>query len=1011
MMRLGLCVLWCCLLAWALSPTQAFAEAPPAEPAAAAAGGASAEPIAKNQTRPDPDIAEADAEADTRIRELALQLNNLTKGKAAVAALVELGDPRVETVLRRLLAERLYLYEGRIVTASEAVEDPKGSKSATLWDLLSDEPILDEAGQPVVLRDKPLIKARQRGSMMARPAAVEALAVVRLMVKDPGIRLDAAVKVGDIKEPTALPRLREMAEADPIQAIRRAAAESVDMIVASGADAEASVEDRLAAVESLGQKQSLRGGRLIRELLRDPQKNGLPAAHFTGVAEPAVQAIDRHESTVRWLSYTFQGLSAGSILVLLALGLAITFGVMGVINMAHGEMLMIGAVTTWACHYFLSPILPGGWGNWYYVAAFPLSFLTAATVGLLVEVTIVRWLYKRPLDSLLATIGVSFVLIQAVRMWKGNNLGMSAPTWFTGGYEVMQDLTLPYNRVFIVAVTAACVLFTAGLFRLTRLGLMIRATVQDRETARTLGVNTRLVDMLTFAYGAGLAGLAGWAVVLISSVSPQMGGEYIVDSFLVVVVGGVGKLLGVVVSGLGIGFLTKWIEPVVLIEEPLRIFDSTWAQVLVLLLVIAFMQRRPAGLFPDKGRLADAAARGTSWGLGGRTGIAFDVVIGVALAATGLVLVPLLYANGVMGLGTVNKLGLFVTMAMVAVGLDLIWGYMGVLSLCQYMFFALGGYCMSIYLIAHGPMDGSNGDVPKSLFSVLSGVGEAAPPWFLPLFNWLPAAAVLGLLIPGLLALLIGVTTFRSRVRGVYFAILTQAITVGAYLIFQKTELGLGGTTGLTNFTHVAGYLIAEDTAAGPWVQTRFWLYIASVVGLLGVLTMGKWMVRSGFGRVLLAIRDDETRLLFRGYQTWVYKTAAFVVAGMFAGLGGMLYAPQKGIVNAHAFGAGESILVVAWVAIGGRGTLWGAAIGAIGVNLLYDALTSYSAELWPFVIGGLFIAVPLLLPGGVMGVPAGLAARAGQSLRTFRTRFVSTTRSTAAATAAAPLNTAEGQI
>ena len=454
-----------------------------------------------------------------------------------------------------------------------------------------------------------------------------------------------------------------------------------------------------------------------------------------------------------------------------------------------------------------------------------------------------------------------------------------------------------------------------------------------------------------------------------------------------------GKLLGVVVSGLGIGFLTKLVEPMVIIEEPLRIFDSTWAQVLVLLVVIAFMQRKPAGLFPDKGRLADAAGGGSAWG-GGRVSWRRDLGIGLILAGLGLLVVPFLYLVGLpeipwlydggpMSLGMVNKLGQFTALAMVAVGLDLVWGYMGVLSLCQFMFFALGGYAMGLYLVNHGPMGGANSDVPAALFVVMSGVGDASPPWFLPLFRTLPGAVVLGLLIPGLLALLIGVTTFRSRVRGVYFAILTQAITVAAWLVFQKNELTLGGTNGLTNFTHIQGFPIASDPAAGPLAQTRFWLYIASVVALLGVLIVGKWMVRSGFGRVLIAIRDDETRLLFRGYQAWVFKAAAFTAAALFAAVGGMLYTPQMGIINPRSFAAEASILVVVWVALGGRGTLWGAAIGAIVVNLLYDRLTTDYAESWPFVLGALFIAVPLFLPGGLMSLPAML----GRGVATLRTR------------------------
>ena len=540
---LGVLAVWCAVLlcgaAWAQDVDRAGTDAG-AKPQAAEEG--------------------SQAAVDERIRGLVLEIGSNARGKEAVAELLESGDERVERVLQLLMDRELYLYEARVVTAGPTAEGiPVGeSPPRPLVDVLTGEPILDDAGQPVTRTYKELLDSRFQGSWGGRAAAKSALSVVRLMVKNPDIRREAARSVGDTRKTQAVDRLREMAAGDPDPGVRRAAAESLHIITASGALSDATPEDRGAAAEALGEMRSIRGGLLLREMLAEPdsaagEASALPAG-VRPIAEAAVRKIERHESRVRWLSYSFQGLSAGSILVLLALGLAITFGVMGVINMAHGEMLMIGAVTTWACHEFLTPLLPEGWTNWYYVVAFPLSFLAAAAVGLLVEVSIVRWLYRRPLDSLLATIGVSFVLIQAVRLWKGDNLGMSAPTWFTGGWEPMQDLILPFNRLFIIALTAACVLATAALFRFTRLGLMIRATVQDRETAKSLGVNTRLVDMLTFAYGAGLAGLAGYAVVLLSNPTPQMGQAYIVDSFLVVVVGAWASCWGWWCRGWGSGF-------------------------------------------------------------------------------------------------------------------------------------------------------------------------------------------------------------------------------------------------------------------------------------------------------------------------------------------------------------------------------------------------------------------------------------------------------------------------
>ena len=907
---------------------------------------------------------------DAAVLEMARGLNVNATAEQAVTDLVALKDPRVVRLFGRLMDNQLRTLgaDGSIVwrpADSEAVFDPlaKGQQP------LAVEPITEQLGE----------LKNFRGKRKARRAVQQRLALLGLEVDDAQTRAESARSVGNKRQAEALDLLRHLAENDPDATVRRYATGSAAMIVLDAADAEPA--DRVAAARALGEVKSVRA----RDLLANLASGDATDPALAEAATASAAQIDRHVTLTNWVSNAFFGLSAGSILVLLALGLAITFGLMGVINMAHGEMLMVGAVTTWACFNFFGDAL----GDGYYLLAFPLSFLVAAAVGWLTEVLIVRHLYQRPLDSLLATIGVSFVLIQAVRNWKGDNLGLKTPAVFGGGFELMQDVTLAYNRLFIIVLCVFCVLATVFIFRFTKIGLMLRATVQNRAMAESLGVNTRRVDMFTFALGAGLAGLGGYGLVLVTNISPQMGQTYIVNSFLTVVVGGVGKLVGVIVSGLGVGFLTKFIEP-------LWFFDSSYAQIAVILIVILFIQRRPGGLFPDKGRAANAASSEDMpfltkhrW----RT----DWVCGALFVGLFLVLVPLMYGSGSLSPEFVNKLGYILAFAICAIGLDLIWGYMGVLSLCQFLFFGLGGYCMGLYLINHGPMEGPSGDIPRALFVVMSGVGELSPPWFLKFFRSFPSAVALGLVIPGLLALLIGVTNFRSRVRGVYFAILTQAVTVAFYILFQKNELVLGGTNGLTNFTHILGFQIAPDANAGPFAQTRFWLYLVTVLTLMAVFVVAKLIVHSGFGRLLVAIRDDETRLRFIGYRTWVYKAAAFTVAGVFAGIGGMLYVPQKGIITPGSeLSALASIMVVVWVAFGGRGTLWGAVWGTIAVRLLYDALTSgapdwyvdslgalprvgwilnaaWSADSWMFVLGGLFILVPLLLPGGLMSIPSRL--------------------------------------
>ncbi len=907
--------------------------------------------------------------ADAAVLELARGLNDNATAQDAVDQLVALKDPRVVRLFNRLMDNQLRTLgrEGPLVWRPDdnGVLDPLAKERVAVVPAPSDEQLAD-------------LKSF-RGKRKARRGVQQRLALLGLEVDDVQTRAESARSVGNKRQAEALPLLRQLAQADPDAGVRRLAAGSAALIVLD--DAQASVGDRAAAAQTLGELKSIRALAVLDGITADAAADPAVAT----AARAASKQIGRHIRFTSWVSNAFFGLSAGSILVLLALGLAITFGLMGVINMAHGEMLMIGAVTTWACFNFFGGVL----GDYFYLVAFPLSFLIAAAVGWLTEVLIVRHLYKRPLDSLLATIGVSFVLIQAVRNWKGDNLGLKTPAVFGGGFELMQDVTLAYNRLFIIVLCVFCVVATAVIFRFTKIGLVLRATVQNRAMAESLGVNTRRVDMFTFALGAGLAGLGGYGLVLVTNISPQMGQTYIVNSFLTVVVGGVGKLVGVIVSGLGVGFLTKFIEP-------FWFFDSSYAQIAVILIVVLFIQRRPGGLFPDKGRAANAAT-GEDMPFLTKYKASTDWICGALFAGVFLVLVPLLYGSGTLSPEFVNKLGYILAFAICAIGLDLIWGYMGVLSLCQFLFFGLGGYCMGLYLINHGPMEGPNGDIPRALFVVMSGVGELSPPWFLKFFRSFPVAVMLGLLIPGLLALLIGVTNFRSRVRGVYFAILTQAITVAFYILFQKNELVLGGTNGLTNFTHILGFAIVPDGDAGPFAQTRFWMYMVTVVVVMAVFVVAKLIVHSGFGRLLVAIRDDETRLRFIGYRTWVYKAAAFMIAGVFAGIGGMLYVPQKGIITPGSeLSALASIMVVVWVAFGGRGTLWGAVWGTIAVRLLYDALTSgapdwyvdsvgalpgvggfftgvWSADSWMFVLGGLFILVPLLLPGGLMSIPSRL--------------------------------------
>jgi urea transport system permease protein len=292
----------------------------------------------------------------------------------------------------------------------------------------------------------------------------------------------------------------------------------------------------------------------------------------------------------------FSGISLGSILILMSLGLAIVYGLAGIINMAHGEFLMIGAYATYSVELLFNNVLHVQNSNWFYIAALPVSFVVAGLAGLLLERLIIRRLYNRPLESLLATWGVSLILIQAARTFFGDLTAVKLPEMLAGGWHITPNLVLPYSRLFIILLTIVVVTALYWILFRTRLGMQIRAVTQNRNMSACLGIDTRRVDAITFFIGSGLAGLAGCAMTLIGNVVPDMGQTYIVDSFLVVVTGGVGKLVGTITAGLGIGIFSKVLE---------AFFEAVYGKVLILLGIMIFMQFKPRGLFPDKGRIAE----------------------------------------------------------------------------------------------------------------------------------------------------------------------------------------------------------------------------------------------------------------------------------------------------------------------------------------------------------------------------------------------------------------------
>ena len=337
----------------------------------------------------------------------------------------------------------------------------------------------------------------------------------------------------------------------------------------------------------------------------------------------------------------------------------------------------------------------------------------------------------------------------------------------------------------------------------------------------------------------------------------------------------------------------------------------------------------------------------------------------------GLFIIPLFHLAGFINIGTVNMLGRYMAFAIAALALDLIWGYCGVLSLCHALFFTIGGYAMGMYLAHHGGPEGvvdANGwKFPACLYVVFpyeigQSPDEALVPWFWKPFYYFPITLLLGIVLPGALALIIGYFGFKSRVKGVYFAILTQALTVAFWLVFCMNNMKLCGTNGLTRFDKILGYSISSS-------NTKLVLYLITLIVLIVAYQSLTALINTRFGRLLIAINDDENNLRFYGYKPYVFKLFVFTISGIVAGLGGMLYVPQMGIITPEYMTAKWSIMIVIWVAIGGRGTLSGAILGALGVNLIYNYLTSNAPELWPLLQGSLFIIVVLLFPKGFTGL------------------------------------------
>ncbi len=426
-------------------------------------------------------------------------------------------------------------------------------------------------------------------SLRARVAS--ALSGLRLQAPDRAVRaraIDALLHGPDpsLKAEIEAARSKEL---DPVLKNR------LDQLWALTALQDPDPAKRLQAAQLIGQRKDPQMRGLLLPLL-EKNKDGAYAESDPKVraaAGDALKAMAFEQWQIEMVGTLFAGLSLGSILLLAALGLAITYGLIGVINMAHGEFLMIGAYATYLVQEFFRRNLAGAL-DWYPLAAVPVSFMAAAIAGFILERLVLRLLYGRPLETLLSTFGVSVVLIQTVRVVFGaQNVQVANPSWMSGGVAIMPNLILPFNRIAIM-IFALLVVGTAALvLNRTRLGLFIRATTQNRRMAACCGIRTWKVDSYAFAFGAGIAGLGGCALSQIGNVGPDLGQSYIIDSFMAVVLGGVGQLAGTIVGAMGLGIVSKVIEP---------FWGAVLAKIAVLVLIVLFIQKRPRGLFALKGR-------------------------------------------------------------------------------------------------------------------------------------------------------------------------------------------------------------------------------------------------------------------------------------------------------------------------------------------------------------------------------------------------------------------------
>ncbi|GHT83475.1 ABC transporter permease [Betaproteobacteria bacterium] len=497
---------------------------------------------------------------------------------AAIEALGAEGGDDARRILDALEAGNLGVIDNRVLIV----------EGDTVLDAASGEAVTDILASEV---DTLTVNNRIRRALSSARAAL-----ILISGSQPE-RLAAANTLGESASPTLLPLFERALAAEEDASVRAVLIRAAARVNLTDPDPTL----RRKAAQDLGSVTDPAVRNLLAALVGKTGEGSAatwaePDASVREAAAESLRAIDRRITLAQSTGTIFTGLSLGSILLLAALGLAITYGVMGVINMAHGELLMVGAYATFVVQGLFRTYLPN-WIDAYVIVALPVAFTIAALVGVVMERLVLRHLYGRPLESLLATWGLSLVLIQAARVIFGpQNLELANPTWMSGGIDLGAGVVLPFNRIVIIFFAGFVLLLLWMMMQKTRLGMFVRAVTQNRAMAGCVGVPTARVDTLAFAIGSGVAGLGGVALSQIANVGPAMGQGYIVDAFMVVVLGGVGQLAGAVWAALGLGVVSKFLEGWA---------GAVIAKILVLLFIIIFIQKRPQGIFALKGRFAD----------------------------------------------------------------------------------------------------------------------------------------------------------------------------------------------------------------------------------------------------------------------------------------------------------------------------------------------------------------------------------------------------------------------